>query len=84
MIAPDDYKRLTAFIVSSFRPDNNGSFIPVETDANYGDSDSFYEAKGRYNIFYTCNSWANNALKACNQKACLWTLTDTGIFRYYK
>ena len=44
----------------------------------------FYEAKGSYSLFYTCNSWANQALKAANQKAALHTLTDTGIFRHYE
>ena len=83
MISPDDYRQLVAFIASSFRLDDKGRFIPIVTTANYGDNDSFYEAKGRYNIFYTCNSWANNALKACHQKAALWALTDMGIFRYY-
>lgn len=83
MISPDDYKQLVVFITSGFRLDNKGHFIPIVTTANYGDTDSFYEAKGRYSIFYTCNSWANNALKACRQKAALWALTDTGIFRHY-
>ena len=83
-IFPDDYKRLTAFIESTFKRDEQGGFIPIETDANYGDSDSFYEAKGRYNLFYSCNSWSNNALKACRQKASLWALTDRDIFRRYR
>lgn len=84
VISPDDYRRLVAFIASSFKVDGKGCFIPVITNANYGVNDSFYEARGRYNLFYTCNSWANNALKACHQKACLWTLTDRGIFRHYR
>jgi hypothetical protein len=47
-------------------------------------NDSFYEAKGAYTLFYTCNTWANNGLKAINQKAALWTATDRGIFQHYR
>jgi len=35
-------------------------------------------------LFHTCNTWANNALKACGQKASLWTPFDTGIFYHYQ
>jgi hypothetical protein len=44
----------------------------------------FYNAKGRYSLFYTCNTWANQALKSANQKAALWTIFDFGIFQHYK
>ncbi|MFP3836064.1 DUF2459 domain-containing protein, partial [Chryseobacterium sp. SIMBA_028] len=48
------------------------------------DNDAFYDAKGTYSFFYTCNTWANNALKAAGQKAALWTPSDFGIFQHYK
>ncbi|PVD53231.1 hypothetical protein DC498_04965 [Terrimonas sp.] len=31
-----------------------------------------------------CNIWANNALKACGQRASLWTALDGGIFYQYE
>ncbi|HXU27639.1 MAG TPA: DUF2459 domain-containing protein, partial [Bacteroidia bacterium] len=49
-----------------------------------GDNDSFYEAVGVYGLFYTCNTWANNGLKYCGQKACLWTPFEKGIFYQYR
>jgi hypothetical protein len=51
---------------------------------SYGKHAAFYEAKGSYNLFYTCNTWANQALKAANQKAALWTVLDKGIFYHYE
>ena len=45
---------------------------------------AFYEAKGSYSLFTTCNTWANSALKSCGQKACIWTPFDTGIFALYE
>jgi len=84
MICRDQYQRLVNFIQQSFKTDSAGHFINIKTNANYGNSDAFYEAKGKYNLFYTCNTWANNALKSCGQKACAWTPFDTGIFRQYR
>jgi uncharacterized protein (TIGR02117 family) len=83
-ITNEQYARLVTFIRSSFKTDSAGHFINIKTNANYGLTDAFYEANGKYNLFYTCNTWANNALKSCGQKACLWTPFDTGIFRQYR
>jgi uncharacterized protein (TIGR02117 family) len=82
-ISKEQYARLISYIQSSFQTDSNGRIINIKTNANYDDSDAFYEAKRRYNLFYTCNTWANNALKACGQKACLWTPMDKPIFDKY-
>ena len=82
-ISIENYKKLIAFINESFHT-KSGEFLKIETDAVYGKHDVFYEAKGSYSLFYTCNSWANQALKAANQKAALWTISDSGIFRHYE
>lgn len=81
-ISSDNYKKLILFINESFQT-KSGEFLKIETDAVYGKHDVFYEANGSYSLFYTCNSWANQALKAANQKAALWTISDSGIFRHY-
>lgn len=84
VISKEQYTRLIAYIQNSFNPDSAGNVQLIQTTARYGDSDAFYEAKRRYNLFYTCNTWANNALKACGQKACLWTPADSPIFAKYR
>ena len=81
-ISSDNYKKLILFINESFQT-KSGEFLKIETEAVYGKHDVFYEANGSYSLFYTCNSWANQALKATNQKAALWTISDSGIFRHY-
>lgn len=83
-ISTEQYARLILYIDKSFQKDANGRFIHIKTDANYGITDAFYEATGNYSMARTCNSWANSALKASGQKACLWTAFDTGIFHKYK
>jgi len=84
MISKAQYTRLITYISSSFKTDSAGHIINIKTSANYGSDDAFYEAKRRYNLFYTCNTWANNALKSCGQRACLWTPADSPIFNKYK
>ena len=76
------YLELAAYIRSSLKW-RDGRTIPVTADIHYGESDAFYEAKGSYNLFYTCNTWTNDALKSAGAKAALWTITEGGIFRHY-
>lgn len=83
-LSENQYSRLIEFILSTFRLNNQQQSIVIETDANYGSNDAFYEANGKYSLFYSCNTWTNQGLKRCGQKACLWTLFENGIFRQYK
>ena len=84
MISQSQYKDLVKFVDSKFDRDENGNYILIPTNAVYGNNDAFYDAQGSYSFLDTCNTWANNALKAAGQKAALWTPTDTGIFQHYK
>jgi len=84
LISKDQYARLIIYMRQSFQLDAEGFFIPIQTDANYGRTDAFYEAKGSYSMARTCNTWANSALKFSGQRACLWTAFDTGIFKKYE
>jgi uncharacterized protein (TIGR02117 family) len=83
MITKEDYAALVKYISESFQLDENKKVRWLQGHA-YNNYDAFYEANRKYSLFYTCNTWANNALKAANQKAALWTPSDTGIFCHYK
>lgn len=83
MITRDDYAGLVKYIEESFELDN-AQKVQWISGHSYGKFDAFYEAQGRYSLFYTCNTWANQALKAGNQKAALWTPYDKGIFYQYE
>ena len=80
----EEYQKLIVYIKQSFDLDKNNKVELIKTDAVYGNSDSFYEAKGSYSLFFTCNTWAASALKAANKEAPLWTATQQGIFRHYE
>ena len=82
-ISKEEYANLIQYIEDSFQLDAEGNPILIHT-TTYGQNDSFYEAHRKYSLFYTCNTWANNALKSADQKAAVWTPTDTGIFRHYR
>jgi len=84
MISNDQYIKLIKYIEASFKKNAIGQVINIKTHANYDNTDAFYEANGTYSLFYTCNTWANDALKACGQRACLWTPFDKGIFYQYR
>ncbi len=83
VISNAQYERLISYITGSFQHDSAGHVMHIVTNANYGKADAFYEANGSYNLFKTCNTWANSGLKNCGQRACLWTPFDTGIFLKY-
>ena len=76
------YAQLVAYIQGSFRYDAAGRAQHIKGHS-YGPNDAFYEAHRVYSFVYTCNTWTNNALKACGQRACLWTPSDKGIFYQY-
>ncbi|MDO4881426.1 MAG: TIGR02117 family protein [Capnocytophaga sp.] len=71
-ISKENYKKLTENIIKSFVLEN-GKAINFPTEAVYGENDAFYKANGRYNLFFTCNSWTNKKLKNSNLRACVWT-----------
>lgn len=78
------YQRLVTFIENSLMTDSTGHPIVIPTKIRYNRNDAFYEAHGKYSLFHTCNTWTNDALKACGQKACWWTPFEAGIFHVYK
>jgi uncharacterized protein (TIGR02117 family) len=82
-ISKEHYQKLIAFIEASFQYDTKGNPIYISA-TTYGKNDSFYEAHRTYNLFYTCNTWANQALKVSGLKAAFWTPSDKGIFYHYQ
>lgn len=84
MIKSEDYQLLIKYLQNSFAKDKNSNIILLGKPDFYGQHEHFYAAKGRYSAVSTCNTWANNALKSCHQKACMWTAFDKGILRCYE
>lgn len=82
-ISSENYRNLVAYVIGELMFDENGKVLQIK-NLQYDDNDSFYEAKGSFTLFYTCNTWVNDALKSANQKACLWTPFEEGILYQYQ
>jgi len=63
MLTPTQYSRLVHYITESFRHDESGAMQQID-QAAYGSYDAFFEARGTYNCFNTCNNWLGRALRA--------------------
>lgn len=72
VLTAGQYRRLSAYIAASFDRDGAGRTIPL-MGRGYGESDVFYEGRGGYNGFYTCNQWTGAALRAAGVRVGLWT-----------
>lgn len=80
-VSETEYLKLVDYVQSNFDYENGK---PREiTSTTYGDRDVFFNAKGKYSLFYTCNTWSNEGLKSAGLKAALWTPLDKGIFYHY-
>ncbi|MES2557948.1 MAG: TIGR02117 family protein [Bacteroidota bacterium] len=81
-LSPKQYKAFIAFVKGSFSK-HNGEYEPIPKHT-YGSRHYFFEANRSYGLTYTCNSWANSALKSCGQRACVWTAFKDGIYLQYE
>ena len=81
VITKEKYTALIAFIKESFEtnPDMTAQLIP---DAGYNSKDNFYEAKGSYYLFKTCNTWTSDALSISGVRTSALALFEHGIFRH--
>lgn len=82
-MTPSQLKVLQTYINNTFKNNNENKKI-ILPGISYSSNDNFYEAKGNYNCFNTCNTWINTALKQSNAKACLWTPFDFGLISIHK
>ena len=79
-ISVAEYRRLIAGVLASVAPGPDKRPVAIE---GYGDRDLFYEARGSYSLFHTCNSWTATTLAQAGIKAPLWTPFSGGVMRWY-
>lgn len=82
VLTSEQYRRLVRFIEASFDKDRSGKTIPL-IGRGYGPTDIFYEARGGYNLYYTCNEWAGDALRQSGVRVGIWTpFTQAVMWRF--
>jgi len=52
--------------------------VPV-AGAHYGPEDAFYEARGRYHLLETCNTWTGRGLRRAGVRVSRWTPFDFNV-----
>ena len=62
-VSVDQYRDLANFVKRSLLRNEEGQFIPIH-GFSYGTTDAFFNAKGNYHLFNTCNSWVGQGLRA--------------------
>ena len=80
-ISNEQYQELVSYIKSSFEKDPN--YLKIDTEGYPGHNDAFYEAKGSYTLFLTCNEWANKGLKQIGLQTALWSPFDWGMLKLF-
>ncbi|MGY4830247.1 TIGR02117 family protein [Sphaerotilaceae bacterium SBD11-9] len=61
------------------RPSGEGAHLPGQ---HYGPRDAFYEARGSYDLFTTCNVWTGRALRQAGVKVSVWTPLASQVVWY--
>ncbi len=73
----EEYRKLVRHIGRSF--DLSGGRSHPLLGRGYGPADVFYEAKGPYNAYRTCNEWTGEALRAAGVRTGMWTPLSQSI-----
>jgi len=82
-VTKEKYLKLIDYIDRSFKKTEDGKYVRIPGVSYYG-CDAFYEANGKFHLFYTCNTWANQGLKQCGLPSALWTPFDRGVLCHYR
>lgn len=76
-LTENQYSLLIQYILHSFKMAFGKPIL--FSGKSYSGSDNFYQARGHYTLFYTCNTWVNEGLKKINVKTAFWTPYGEGI-----
>lgn len=70
-LSREDYLALSEFLQNTFALNAQGQEQRIADGADH--QSGFYEARGRYSILNTCNTWTANGLRAANVNTPLWS-----------
>jgi uncharacterized protein (TIGR02117 family) len=79
-VSEAEYRKIAAAIEASFTLDEHYRSRP---SPGYGQDDLFYQAKGHYNAFYTCNNWTSDILQQAGIRTGRWTPFQGGVMRWF-
>ena len=76
----ETYRKIISRIQAKFVLNNYGQPSP---SAGYGEYDLFYEARGKYHAFNTCNNWTSEVLRNAGVRVGIWTPFQGGVMRWF-
>lgn len=82
VINKTQYIRLVSYIQSSFKGGKGREPELIQGYHYTNANDNFYDAKGTYNFFYTCNSWTNGGLKHAGVRTAIWAPFEWSVMRW--
>ena len=71
-LSPAQYASLIAYVRQSLLVSPAGEGVAI-AGRHYGPRDAFYEARGSYSLFNTCNTWVGTGLAQAGVKTSRWT-----------
>lgn len=71
-VTPEAYRVLVAHVLAAIEPGADGRPQQI-AGYSYLGNDRFYEAKGTYTAFMTCNEWVRQGLAAAGVRTGLWS-----------
>lgn len=78
-LRPDEYRRLAAHVRATFAVGADGR---VPSVPGYARHDAFYEARGGYSAWRTCNDWTGAALRKAGVRMGVWTPFPWGVMQW--
>lgn len=76
-ISISQYQILVKYILKSCKLNAQQQLQWVSS--GYQSYDFFFEAKGAYHLFNTCNNWTNRGLKVMGVRTGIWTPLEQGV-----
>lgn len=83
MVNKVSLKKIANYIKAHIKIKNEQSIL-IDCCRYPGVFDNFYEAKGSYHVFKTCNVWTNNAIKKAGVKTSIWTPFSSAILKQFE
>ena len=83
LITPEERQAINHFLRNGFDLDEAGRVQAINCCDYPGVTDAFYEGRGVYHLFRTCNTWTNQCLKESGLKTAVWTPFDSGTLNHF-
>jgi uncharacterized protein (TIGR02117 family) len=79
-VTVSQFRTIISEIRSTFLTDTKGR---SRARPAYGGDNLFYQARGRYSAFHTCNNWTGSVLRSAGVRVGIWTPFPGGVMRWF-